>query len=172
MVAVISQLDAYAYADVSSLIRCMNDKASLLCQECDNVFHKSTAKKSHIRIPVLPGSGVPKSPVTPSGSQDKLAVSRENSASIGQDDSGSTAAATAFGTGPISPLAVTAAIAREVNEFGKAPMVKHGLMHPTDSTLRGVKQREGSELSSAVVFEAVQCLVVATLRGILEDRKV
>jgi hypothetical protein len=59
-----------------------------------------------------------------------------------------------------------------VNEFGKAPMVKHGLMHPTDGTLLGVKQREGSELSSAVVFEAVQCLVVATLRGILDDRKV
>ena len=35
------------------MYRCVNDHCFMLCDECDKVFHKSTAKKSHIRIPTL-----------------------------------------------------------------------------------------------------------------------
>lgn len=33
-------------------LRCLNDNCFRLCDECDKVFHKSAAKKSHIRIPI------------------------------------------------------------------------------------------------------------------------
>lgn len=37
-----------------STLRCLNDNCFRLCDECDKVFHKSAAKKSHIRIPITP----------------------------------------------------------------------------------------------------------------------
>ena len=36
-------------------LRCLNDSCFRLCNECDKVFHKSAAKKSHIRIPITHG---------------------------------------------------------------------------------------------------------------------
>ena len=33
---------------------CVHDKFKRLCDECDKVFHKSAAKRTHIRLPILP----------------------------------------------------------------------------------------------------------------------
>lgn len=143
----------------------MNDRASMLCQECDNVFHKSTAKKSHIRIPVhSSGTGSARSPLTPSSSRDKLSnVSRGNSSSLDPEE--------AHG----QPVASTELLLRELNEYCKAPLLKYRLMDPGSGSggrLLAPRPVAGNELALAVAFECVQCVVVAGLRGILDDREV
>jgi hypothetical protein len=140
----------------------MNDRASMLCQECDNVFHKSAAKKSHIRIPVQ-SAGTVKTPISQSASMEKLAISRGNSTSLDLDD-------TAHGQGS---AAAGAELLKELNEYCRAPLQKYGVVDPTCTRLVAPKTIAlGNEFTTAVAAECVDCIVIAGLRGILDDREV
>jgi hypothetical protein len=140
----------------------MNDRASMLCQECDNVFHKSAAKKSHIRIPVQ-SAGTVKTPISQSASMEKLAISRGNSTSLDLDD-------TAHGQGS---AAAGAELLKELNEYCRAPLQKYGVADPTCTRLVAPKTIAlGNEFTTAVAAECVDCIVIAGLRGILDDREV
>jgi hypothetical protein len=141
----------------------MNDKTSILCQECDNVFHKSVAKKCHIRIPVFAGAS--KSPLTPSESQEKLHLSRENSASVGNDESASSDGSDA------TPAAVLKSLLQELNEFCRLPMTTHGILD-SSYNLRTPKHHLGDDLAARIVSECAHCVLLAGLRGLLDDREV
>lgn len=146
----------------------MNDRASLLCQECDNVFHKSAVKKSHIRIPVhSSGNGTGKVTISPSGdSREKLVLSRGDSTSSDQEDGHG-----GFPRGVGSMPAVE--LLKELNEYCRSPLHKHGMLNASGSAVlapRDVPSR--NEFTTAVILECVHCVVLAGLRGILDDREV
>ena len=142
----------------------MNAKESMLCHECDNVFHKSTAKKSHIRIPVLSGVASA-SVITPSSSTEKLLLSRDNSSS-------EAALQGEPSVGEPHPTTAANALLHELNEFCRAPLVKCGMLDVGRNRLCLPKDKVVDELSDQVLFECSHCLVLAGLRGILEDREV
>ena len=154
------------------LSRCMNDQSFLLCQECDNVFHKSTVKKSHIRIPVLP-TNVPPA-LSQSNSQDKL------HGSIGRDSSGS-----------IRTDSNVNSVVTGINDTYRLPLYKHNLLDsantlrlPDPTTINNNTSSNNydsqfdseccteHDMSSAVCNESFLCLLLAGIRGILDDREV
>ena len=149
----------------------MHDKSALLCQECDNVFHKSAVKKSHIRLPVLSSSaaGSLRSPLTPSASTSKLSISRENSATITQELEG----VLEMG-GPTCPYRALTALIQELSEFCKAPLLKHCMVDPLTGrvSLWGISAHGGDGMAVQVLQECLQCVLLAGLRGILDDREV
>jgi len=149
----------------------MNDQSYLLCQECDNVFHKSTAKKSHIRIPALHTGGARgPSSLSPCGSQDKLHMSRENSSGIYNAES----ALEAHGA---SAAAALICVVQGLSDTYRAPLVKHGLLDgsgqcllPDLSASRGTDLEH--DVGNAVLGETLVCLLLAGIRGILDDKEV
>lgn len=148
----------------------MNDQSYLLCQECDNVFHKSTAKKSHIRIPAMHQCGAHgASPLSPCGSQDKLHMSRENSSGSHHTESSESHGASA--------AAALCCIVQGLSDTYRAPLVKHGLLSedarcrlPDLSASRGTDLEH--DVSNAVFGETLLCLLLAGIRGILDDKEV
>lgn len=151
----------------------MNDQSFLLCQECDNVFHKSTVKKSHIRIPVLPTNVIPA--LSQSNSQDKLhgGFARDSSGSIRTD-------------GTIN------SIVTGINDIYRLPLYKHNILDSTNTlrlpdptTINNNTTNNNNydspfesecctehDMSSAVCNESFLCLLLAGIRGILDDREV
>jgi len=150
----------------------MNDQSFLLCQECDNVFHKSTVKKSHIRIPVLPTTIAPV--LSQSNSQDKLHsnIARDSSGSIRTDSN-------------------VNSVVTGINDTYRLPLYKHNLLDSTNS-LRlpdptivnnttsnsnydnqfDSEYCDEHDMSSSVCHESFLCLLLAGIRGILDDREV
>lgn len=149
----------------------MNDQSYLLCQECDNVFHKSTVKKSHIRIPVLPTTTAPN--LSQSSSHDKLHTTfvRDSSGSIRTDSN-------------------VNSVVSGVNDTHRLPLYKHNLLDSAN-ILRlpdpGINTNNSNghydspcdteggtehDMSNAVCNESFLCLLLAGIRGILDDREV
>ena len=167
---------------VFCMSRCLNDKCFLLCQECDKVFHKSTVKKSHIRIPAMSdGAKYSSSAMTPSGSLDKLHMSRENSSTLGShcDDN---EVALIDGTAP-SVASALHFLARELNDICKQALVTVGVIdhRATHRIVRSslrlhLLSSNGSAAATCaddpLYYEYMACVLAAGLRGILDDRQV
>ena len=157
------------FTNVVILVRCMNDSCYMLCQECDKVFHKSAVKKSHIRIPVLSNTI---KPLSPSGSLERLSLSRDRSISLKE---------TTFSLNEHeSTVGVSCALHHlvlELNDCCKQPLIKNNMLDPSnnrihagDSTALG--QSTIVSHHNSLFVESMVCFMLAGVRGILDDQKV
>lgn len=134
---------------------CIQDNFFRLCEECDKVFHKSAAKRSHIRIPVLNLSSF-------SATAMSLSTSEENSpnglhAGLQQDVSEGLAGSKTY-------LQWVPLLQEVKPQYAAVLLVVRSLWGPLSPAYHSKDMLLWREMTS--------CLIYNALLNLVEDRKV
>jgi len=137
-----------------STLRCLNDNCFRLCDECDKVFHKSAAKKSHIRIPITP--------------EDRQCVATCIEGVL--EEGGCLRAVLRAATSKLND-----ACARPLNRWkiGRRAVARSSSSSSSDAATAAVCAAMESSSPSVIGYkECVSCVLLAGIRGLLDDGKV
>lgn len=134
---------------IINLCRCVCDKFFRLCEECDKVFHKSAAKRSHIRVPVLN---------VPLASQD-----------INADLKGYDAKVTSLRKNGLSSTTSFSLLWESMNESCTNALKSCG---STPGVVLVMNYFDFETKDFLTFKESVLCVLLAGIRGLLDDRKV
>lgn len=143
-----------------STLRCLNDNCFRLCDECDKVFHKSAAKKSHIRIPITPEDRQCAATCIEGVLEEGgclRAVLRAATSKLND------ACARPLNRWKIGRRAVAVAVATDRSSSSSS----------SDAALAAVCAAMESSSPSVIGYkECVSCVLLAGIRGLLDDGKV
>lgn len=141
---------------ISTTYSCISDKCNHLCHECDGVFHKSAAKRSHIRVPVL-------------------------SSGFENDFRFDTVPSVSHRT-PISRYHALQKASNFLNE-ALTPSIRFVLLDADVITTRqkhidgsdkqqSVQQQANVPINRLLLSDGLTCHLLAAVRGLVDDRKV